>query len=176
MSNNFLNKENIFIQTSKFADLLIESDGYASFHDKIVENNLEYNEQKTYEIAQSGFVDFNQHLYEDINHMNSISAGIYLQMSLVTFRLFLWGAKGECFEIFRHVLIGDEIKNLNSIEEVKNYVYLHLNELEEGILKTYGKSAKESFEQLGLGLENRQLPLAGILQDLTIVNNLNDFR
>lgn len=101
MSNNFLAKEKIFIQTSNFADLLIQSNGYSDFHDKIVENNLEYNEQKTYEIAQSGFIDFNQHLYEDINHMNSISAGIYLQMSLVTFRMFLWGAKGECFEIFR---------------------------------------------------------------------------
>ena len=108
--------------------------------------------------------------------MNSISAGIYLQMSLVTFRMFLWGAKGECFEIFRHVLIGDEIKNLNSLEEIKNYVYLHLEELEEGIIKTYGQEPEKSFEQLGLGLENRQLPLAGILQDLTIVNNLNDFR
>lgn len=176
MSSKFLSREKVFIQTTKFADLLIESDGYATFHDKILENNLDYNEQKTYEIAQSGFVDFNQHLYEEINEMNSISAGIYLQMSLVTYRLFLWGAKGECFEIFRHVLIGDEIKNLNSIEDIKNYVYLHLNELEEGIIKTYGEDAKKSFEQLGLGLEKRQLPLGEILQDLSIENNLNDFR
>lgn len=176
MSSNFLSKENIFIQTSKFAELLIESDGYDTFHDKIAENNLEYNEQKTYEIAQSGFVDFNQHLYENINEMNSISAGIYLQMSLVTFRLFLWGAKGECFEIFRHVLLGDEIKKLNSIEEIKEYVYLHLNELESGIIKTYGVDDKEAFEQLGLGLEKRQLPLPSLLQDLSIVNNMNDFK
>ena len=176
MINNFLAKEKIFIQTSNFADLLIQSNGYSDFHDNIVENNLEYNEQKTYEIAQSGFIDFNQHLYEDINHMNSISAGIYLQMSLVTFRMFLWGAKGECFEIFRHVLIGDEIKNLNSIEEVKEYIYLHLNELEEGIIKTYGQDVNKAFEQLGLGLESRQLPLANILQNVTVSNNINDFR
>ena len=48
MINNFLAKEKIFIQTSNFADLLIQSNGYSDFHDKIVENNLEYNEQKTY--------------------------------------------------------------------------------------------------------------------------------
>ena len=108
--------------------------------------------------------------------MNSISAGIYLQMSLVTFRMFLWGAKGECFEIFRHVLIGDEIKNLTSIEEVKEYIYLHLNELEEGIIKTYGQDVNKAFEQLGLGLESRQLPLANILQNVTVSNNINDFR
>ena len=176
MSNKFLNRENIFIQTSKFADLLIESDGYGNFHDKIVENNLEYNEQKTYEIAQSGFVDFNQHLYEEINEMNSISAGIYLQMSLVTFRIFLWGAKGECYEIFRHVLVGDEIKNLKNIDEIKEYVHLYISELECGILNTYGEDVKKAFEQLGIGLENRQLPLAQILQNMSIENNMNDFR
>lgn len=176
MTDKFLTKNEIFIQTTKFADLLIESNGYEEFHNKIIENNLEYSDQKVYEIAQSGFFDFNQHLYENINEMNSISAGIFLERSLITFRIFLWGAKGEGFEIFKHVLIGNEISSLNSIDDIKEYIVLHLSELESGIIKTYNEDANKAFEMLGLGLENRKLPLANILQDLSIVNNISDFR
>ncbi|MGL6107456.1 hypothetical protein [Romboutsia sp.] len=176
MTGKFLTKDKVFIQTTKFADLLIQSDSYEVFHNKIAENNLEYNEQKVYEIAQSGFVDFNQHLYEEINEMNSLSAGIYLEMSLITFRIFLWGAKGEGFEIFKHVLIGKEISNLNSIEDIKEYIYLHISELESGIIKTYSEDTGKAFEMLGTGLESRKLPLASVLEDLTIANNISDFK
>lgn len=175
MSNKFLSKEKVFIQTTKYADILVNSSGYTDFHEKIVENKIDYNEQKTYEIAQSGFVDFNQHLYENENEMNSISTGIYLEKSLITFRIFLWGAKGEGFEIFKHVLLGEEIQSLKSIEDIKEYIYVHVSELESGILKTYGEDERLAFEKLGLGLEERKLPLANILQDISLSNNMNDF-
>ena len=176
MNNQFLNQEKIFVQTTELAKLLMQSGGYADFFNKVVENNIEYNEQKTYEIASTVFVDFNQHLYEDINHMNSISTGIYLEMSLMTYRLFIWSSKGEGFEIFKHVLLGDEIDKLKSIEDIKEYLYIHLKELEEGIIKTYGEDTQKSFEQFGMAIENRQLPLQSILQNISIENNMKDFR
>ncbi|MGL5347011.1 MAG: hypothetical protein ACRDA3_06645 [Peptostreptococcaceae bacterium] len=176
MSNKFLSKERVFIQTTKYADILVESTGYTDFHKKIIESKIDYNDQKTYEIAQSGFVDFNQHLYENENEMNSISSGIYLEKSLITFRIFLWGAKGEGFEIFKHALVGEEINSLNTIDDIKEYVYLHLSELESGILNTYGEEERLAFEKLGLGLEERKLPLANILQDISVSNNMNDFK
>lgn len=176
MTDKFLTQNEIFVQTTKLAELLIQSNGYEDFHNRIIENNLEYNEQKVYEIAQTGFFDFNQHLYENINEMNSISCGIYLEKSLITFRIFLWGAKGEGFEIFKHVLIGNEISSLNNIENIKEYIALHMSELESGIIKTYNKDAKKAFEMLGIGLEDRKLPLSNILQDLSIVNNISDFK
>ncbi|HSQ90002.1 hypothetical protein [Romboutsia sp.] len=108
--------------------------------------------------------------------MNSISAGIYCEMSLITYRIFIWGSKGEGFEIFKHVLRGEEINNLKREESVKEYIYTHLNELEQGILKTYGKETKESFEQFGMAIESRALPLQSILQNLSIENNMKDFR
>ena len=176
MNNQFLSKEKIFVQTTELAELLMQSSGYSDFHNKVVENNIEYNEQKTYEIASTGFADFNQHLYEDINHMNSISTGIYLEMSLMTYRLFIWSSKGEGFEIFKHVLLGDEIDKLKNVEDIKEYLYIHLKELEEGIVKTYGEDTQKSFEQFGMAIENRQLPLQSILQNLSIENNMKDFR
>ena len=176
MNNQFLNQEKIFVQTTELAKLLMQSGGYADFFNKVVENNIEYNEQKTYEIASTVFVDFNQHLYEDINHMNSISTGIYLEMSLMTYRLFIWSSKGEGFEIFKHVLLGDEIDKLKRIEDIKEYLYIHLKELEEGIVKTYGEDTQKSFEQFGMAIENRQLPLQSILQNISIENNMKDFR
>ena len=44
--------------------------------------------------------------------MNSISGGLYLDMTLVMFKIYIWGSKGEGFEVCRHVLRGDEIANL----------------------------------------------------------------
>jgi hypothetical protein len=108
--------------------------------------------------------------------MNSISTGIYLEMSLMTYRLFIWSSKGEGFEIFKHVLLGDEIDKLKSVEDIKEYLYIHLKELEEGIVKTYGEDTQKSFEQFGMAIESRQLPLQSILQNLSIENNMKDFR
>lgn len=176
MKREFLTSDKIFIQPTNFANILVDSSGYTDLHDKISKSDLEYSDDKVFEIAPSGFVDFNQHLYEDINQMNSISCGLYLERSLVTFRIFLWGAKGEGFEIFKHVLRGDEIESLKSIDDMKVYVYKHLDELEEGILKTYSMSAMHSFEQLGMGIESKKLPLHSILQFITIDNNISDFR
>ena len=117
-----------------------------------------------------------QHLYEDINHMNSISGGLYLDMTLVMFKIYIWGSKGEGFEIFRHVLRGEEIANLKSIEDIKDYIYKGLSELEDGIVNTYNKETKEAFEDFGKGIETRQLPLPNILKYINLENNINDFR
>ncbi|WP_250675948.1 hypothetical protein LZ906_007955 [Paraclostridium ghonii] len=176
MEKEFLTSEKVFLQTTKFVDILISSDGYVDLQDKLSKSDLDYNDNKVFEIMPSGFIDFNQHLYEDINHMNSVSCGLYLERSLVTFRIFLWGAKGEGFEIFKHVLRGDEIDSIKSIDDMKVYVYNHLEELEDGILKTYNISPMHSFEQLGMGIENKKLPLHSILQFMSIDNNLSDFR
>jgi hypothetical protein len=176
MEKEFLTSEKIFLQSTKFADVLILSNGYVDLHDKLSKSDLGYSDDKVFEVIPSGFIDFNQHLYEDINHMNSISCGLYLERSLVTFRIFLWSAKGEGFEIFKHVLRGDEIDALKSTNEIKLYIYKHLDELEEGILKTYSMSAMNSFEQLGIGIESKKLSLHSILQFLSIDNNLTDFR
>lgn len=176
MKNQLIKKENIHAIPSSFSDILLKSSSYGDFHEKIVENNVEYSDHKVYEIVSSGFFDFNQHLYEDINHMNSISTGLYVEMSLVTYRVFLWSSVGEGFEIFKHVLRGDEINNLNSIEDIKEFLYTHLNELEKGIVETYKDGSIRSFEQFGHGIENKQLPLNSILQFLTLDNNINDFR
>lgn len=176
METPLITKEKVLTQASKFAEILINSTGYSELHDLIKESDLEYSDQKVFEIASSGFVDFNQHLYEDINHMNSISTGLYLEMSLVTYRIFLWSAKGEGFEIFKHVLRGNEIDNLKSLEDIKEFLYLHLNELENGILKTYGEDTLKSFEAFGNGIEKKQLPLNNILQYVSLENNINDFR
>ncbi len=134
MKREFLTSDKIFIQPTNFANILVDSSGYTDLHDKLSKCDLEYSDDKVFEIAPSGFVDFNQHLYEDINQMNSISCGIYLERSLVTFRIFLWGAKGEGFEIFKHVLRGNEIDSLKSIDDIKSYINKHLEELEDGIL------------------------------------------
>lgn len=176
MQNKFLSKDKISIHTSKFTDILLESKGYEDLHNRIKDSDLEYSDHKVYEVAASGFIDFNQHLYEDINHMNSISTGIYLEMSLITFKILIWGSKGEGFEIFRHVLRGEEIDKLKTIEDIKEYLCLHMNELEAGITKTYNEDTVKSFEQFGLAIESKKLPLSSILQFLTIENNINDFR
>ena len=172
----FITKDKIFLQASKLAQLLIESDGYKDFHEIIQGSNLEYSDQKLYEIASGGFIDFNQHLYENLNEMNSISSGIYLEKSLVTFQILIWGSKGQGFEIFKHVLRGEEIRNIRSLEDIKEYIYVHLNELEQGIVKTYGKDVNKSFEDFGLSIDSGKLPLQSILQFLSIENNINDLR
>ena len=174
--NRLITKEKIFIQTNKLVDILINSSRYNDFHDKIVKNNIVCEENKNYEIAGAGFIDFNNHLYEDINHMNSISSGLYLDMTLVMFKIYIWGSKGEGFEVFRHVLRGEEIDNLKSIDDIKNYIYKGLSELEDGVVKTYNKDTKEAFEDFGNGIESRQLPLPNILKHINLENNINDFR
>ena len=88
--DNFITKEKVFVQTSKLAEVLINSDGYEAFHDNIVKNNIVYEESKNYEIVGAGFIDFNQHLYEDINHMNSISSGLYLDMTLIMLKIYIY--------------------------------------------------------------------------------------
>ena len=116
--DRLITKEKVFVQTNQLAEILINSNGYEDFHNNIVKNNIVCEESKNYEIAGAGFIDFNQHLYEDINHMNSISGGLYLDMTLVMFKIYIWGSKGEGFEIFRHVLRGEEIANLKSIDDI----------------------------------------------------------
>ena len=174
--DRLITKEKVFVQTNQLAEILINSNGYEDFHNNIVKNNIECEESKNYEIAGAGFIDFNQHLYEDINHMNSISGGLYLDMTLVMFKIYIWGSKGEGFEIFRHVLRGEEIANLKSIDDIKDYIYKGLSELEDGIVNTYNKETKEAFEGFGKGIETRQLPLPNILKYINLENNINDFR
>lgn len=176
MKREFLTSDKVFIHPTKFADILLNSLGYSDLHDKLTKSDLEYSDAKVHEVAPSGFVDFNQHLYSDINHMNSVSCGIYIESSLVTFRIFIWGSKGEGFEIFKHVLRGEEIEALKTINDIKSYIHKHLEELEDGILKTYGENAKYAFEQFGMGIESKKLPLPSILQFMSIENNIADFR
>lgn len=172
----FLSKDKLSIHTSPLCDILIKSSGYENLDKNIAESNIEFEPQKTYEIASSNFFDFNQHLYEDINHMNSISAGIYCEMALITFRIFIWGAKGEGFEIFKHVLRGEEIDRLKSKEDIKEYIVKYLEELEKGIIETYQLDCMKSFEEFGKSIETRQILLTSILKNLSIENNLKDFR
>lgn len=174
--DRLITKEKIFVQTNPLSEILINSNGYSDFHENIVKNNIVCEESKSYEITGAGFIDFNQHLYEDINHMNSISSGLYLDMTLIMFKIYIWGSKGEGFEVFRHVLRGEEIENLKSIDDIKEYIYNGLSEFEEGILKTYNKDVKDSLEDFGRGIESRQLPLPNILKYISLENNINDFR
>lgn len=176
MDKQFITENMVHTQTNLFADVLLKSNSYSQLHESILESKEEYSDQKIYEIVSSGFIDFNQHLYEDINHMNSLSTGLFIEMSLVTYRIFIWSSKGEGFEIFKHVLRGDEIAKLNSLDDIKQYLYIHLNELEKGIFATYNKNVKESYEDFGNGIEKRQLPLNSILQYITLENNISDFR
>ena len=172
----FISKERIFANATKLTEILLKSENYSDFYEKLSNSDIDYNENKTYEVVPSGFIDFNQHLYEDINHMNSISTGLYLEKSFITFNIFIWTSRGEGFVIFKHVLRGGEINKLNSIDDVKEYLFTHLNELEEGIMKTYNKDIKESLEDFGAGIEVKRLPLAGILGCMSIENNIQDLR
>lgn len=176
MKNKFLTQDNVYIQIGELGKILTKSVGYEDFYNNIENENIKIQQEKTYEVASSGFVDFNQHLYEDINHMNSISSGIYIDQTLIVYKIFIWGSKGEGFEIFRHILLGKEIDSLKIEEQIKEYMYTHLKELEDGIIKTYNDGIKESFEKFGKAIENRALPLQSILQFLSLENNINDFR
>ena len=115
---DFINKERIFANATKLAEILLESESYADFYERIRKRDIEYNENKTYEVSPSGFIDFNHYLYQDINHMNSISTGLYLEKSFVTFNIFIWTSRGEGFAIFKHILRGAQINKLTSIEDV----------------------------------------------------------
>ena len=172
----FISKERIFANATKLTEILLNSESYANFHERLSVSDLDYKENKTYEVAPSGFIDFNQHLYEDINHMNSISTGLYLEKSFITFNIFIWTSRGEGFAIFKHILRGEEINKLKSIDAVKEYLFNHLNEFEQGILKTYGKDIEKSLEDFGAGIEAKRLPLAGILGCMSIENNIQDLR
>ena len=123
----FISKERIFANATKLTEILLKSENYSDFYEKLSNSDIDYNENKTYEVVPSGFIDFNQHLYEDINHMNSISTGLYLEKSFITFNIFIWTSRGEGFVIFKHVLRGGEINKLNSIDDVKEYLFTHLN-------------------------------------------------
>lgn len=173
---DFINKEKIFVNVTKLTEILLESENYSDFHERLSKSDIEYNEMKTYEVAPSGFIDFNHHLYEDINHMNSISTGLYLEKSFVTFNIFIWTSRGEGFAIFKHVLRGEEINKLKTVDDVKEYLFTYLNELQQGIVNTYGKDLKESLEDFGGGIEAKKLPLQGILGCMTIENNIQDLR
>ena len=108
--------------------------------------------------------------------MNSISTGLYLEKSFVTFNIFIWTSRGEGFAIFKHILRGEEINKLKSIEDVKEYLFIHLSELEQGLMKTYGKDLEESLKDFGDGIEAKRLPLPSILGCMSIENNLQDLR
>ena len=73
-------------------------------------------------------------------------------------------------------IIFEEIDNLKSIDDIKDYIYKGLSELEDGIVNTYNKETKEAFEDFGKGIETRQLPLPNILKYINLENNINDFR
>jgi len=173
---NFINKEKIFANATKLAEILLASENYSDFHERLKSSDIQYDENKTYEVAPSGFIDFNHHLYEDINHMNSISTGLYLEKSFVTFNIFIWTSRGEGFAIFKHILRGEEINKLKNIDDMKEYLFIHLNELEEGIMKTYNKDMEMSLEDFGSGIEAKRLPLPSVLGCMSIENNLQDLR
>ena len=175
MSDRFLTKDRLFINTRELVEELYSSKNYDEFDTNIIDSKIEFDPQKTYTIAESNFFDFNQHLYEDINHMNSINCGIYCERTLLTYRIFIWGSKGEGYEIFKHVLRREEIEALNNEESLKHYIQNNLEKLEEGILQTYKLDTQKSFEEFGKNIESRQLPLASILSKMEIENNISDF-
>ena len=171
---NFIQKERIFVNPTKLASILLESKSYADFHDKLSESNTKYNKNKTYEVTPSGFIDFNHDLYEDVNHMNSISTGLYLEKSFIIFNIFIWTSRGEGFSIFKHILREEEINKLRSIEDVKEYLFIHLNEFEQGLVDTYGKDLDKCLKDFGYGIEVKRLPLPNILKSMSIENNIQD--
>ncbi len=173
--SQFITRENLFINTRELAKVLCESNGYEEFDKNIVENKIEFDPQKTYAIAESNFFDFNQDAYEDINHMNSISSGLYCERCLVTYRIFIWSSRGEGYEIFKHVLRKEEIQLIQSEEFLKEYILVHLEELEKVIVDTYKMDTKQSFEEFGKAIESKQLPLKNILQYISVDNNIKDF-
>lgn len=173
---DFIKKEKVFVNPTKLSEILLKSENFSDFHEKLNNSEIEYNESKTYEVAPGGFIDFNHHLYEDINHMNSISAGLYLEKSFITFDIFIWTSRGEGFAIFKHVLRGEEINKLNTMEDVKEYLFDCLKELEEGIVKTYNKDLQKSLEDFGAGIEAKRLPLPSILGCMSVENNMQDLR
>ena len=99
-----------------------------------------------------------------------------MEKSFVTFNIFIWTSRGEGFAIFKHILRGEEINKLKSIEDVKEYLFIHLSELEQGLMKTYGKDLEESLKDFGAGIEAKRLPLPSILGCMSIENNLQDLR
>ena len=60
----FISKEKIFANATKLAEILLESENYSDFHERLSTSDIDYIENKTYEVAPSGFIDFNHHLYE----------------------------------------------------------------------------------------------------------------
>lgn len=173
---DFINREKIFANVTKLSKILLTSENYPDFHERLKNDDVQYDENKTYEVAPSGFIDFNHHLYENINHMNSISTGLYLEKFFVTFNIFIWTSRGQGFAIFKHILHDEEINKLKDIEDVKEYLLTHLNELQEGIMRNYKKDIEKSLEEFGMGIETKRLPLASILRCMTIGNNLQDLR
>ncbi|MGL5694482.1 MAG: hypothetical protein ACRCXA_10420 [Peptostreptococcaceae bacterium] len=177
MQEKIITDNKIFLQPTKVSDTFFSSTGYEDFHSKILEKEIALEESKSYDLLPSGFIDFNQHLYKDINHMNSISSGLFIEKTLITFRIFIWTSRGEGFEIFKHVLRGSEINMINSLDDAKKYVYSHLDELEKGINETYNsEETNKSFEEFGKGIEAKKLPLASILKYLSIDNNISDLK
>ena len=172
MQVEFLSKEKLFINPTKFTQGFLNSDSYEDMYDRIIHSNLEFDETKTYEIASGGFMDFNQHLYEDENHMNSISAGITLEKCLVAFQILIWSSTGAGYLIFNHIFSEEEVKMLCSIEDIKDYIHTHLHELEQGILQTFGKDVQKSFEDFGRAIEETKLPLQSLFQYLSVENNI----
>ena len=43
-------------------------------------------------------------------------------------------------------------------------------------METYKKDIKESFEEFGKGIESKKLPLPSILSNLSVENNISEFR
>ena len=87
-----------------------------------------------------------------------------------------WGKCSFCDYILDNSNDEEEINKLKTIEDVKEYLFTHLNELEKGIVNTYKKSIKESLEDFGAGIEAKKLPLATILGSMSIENNIQDIR
>lgn len=170
----FIKRENIFLNITKIGEVLLNSESYSDFNEKLKNNNIDCDINKNYEVAPGGFIDFNHDLYDDINHMNSISVGLYMEKSFVTFNIYIWTSLGEGFAIFKHVLRGAEINKLNSIEDIKEYFYDNLKELEKGILNTYSKDTKEALKCFGEAIENKKLPLANLFAFMSIENNIKD--
>ena len=147
-----------FILESKTLQEFIKIDDEISFYRSIVD-------------------EYNSIIFNLTNIKNQIAPDHYLNIEIDEVMTQLNDTFNNYYEqsmIVRSYV--SEIANLKSIDDIKDYIYKGLSELEDGIVNTYNKETKEAFEGFGKGIETRQLPLPNILKYINLENNINDFR
>ena len=74
MQDKLITKDKVFIQDTNFSDVLYKSSGYEDFHTNLVKSNIEFDENKAYDLLPSGL-----HLEYLYGHLEE-KASKYLSM------------------------------------------------------------------------------------------------